>query len=62
MLKHEKLPRTNSTESGAHNNVAKIQENKHTPELFFKILVAKKQMDMTSIKRKILSGRPKQWP
>ena len=31
MLKHEKLPSTNSTKSGAHGNFAKTQENKHTP-------------------------------
>ena len=31
MLKHEKLPSTNSTKSGAHLNFAKIQENEHTP-------------------------------
>ena len=32
MLKHEKLPSTNSTKSGTHYNFAKIQENNHTPE------------------------------
>ena len=32
MLKHEKLPSTNSTKSGDHYNLLKIQENKHTPE------------------------------
>ena len=31
MLKHEKLPSTNSTKSGTQYNFAKIQENKHTP-------------------------------
>ena len=30
MLKHEKLPSTNSTKSGADYNFAKIQENEHT--------------------------------
>ena len=31
LLKHEKLPSTNSTKSGAHKKIAKIQENEHTP-------------------------------
>ena len=32
MLKHEKLPSTNFTKSGAHKKLQKIQENKHTLE------------------------------
>ena len=31
MLKHEKLPSTNSIKSGAHSNFAKIPENEHIP-------------------------------
>ena len=33
MLKHKKLPSTNSTKSGTHLNFAQIQENEHTPAL-----------------------------
>ena len=32
MLKHEKLPSTNPTKSGAHYNFAKFQENEHIPD------------------------------
>ena len=35
MLKHEKLPSTNSTKSDAHTNLCKSEENEHTPEEFF---------------------------
>ena len=31
MLKHEKLPSTNSIKSGTHSNFCKNQENEHAP-------------------------------
>ena len=48
MLKHEKLPSTSSTKSGAHLNCAKFQENEHTPAVYYATNIANVDCDCDS--------------